>query len=218
MSTFLPKREEFFAMLTSQTDRLVAGANAAMRLVNGLGNPTGGADQANALIDEVNSNATSAGRIKEDFIQLLFEAFQTPISSNLLHTLALDLDRVMGKLQNVADAISIYHIADPTSEGRAMAALAADTCVRLNKVVVAFGDRKHDPEEVAKLNNEIVDAATKAGQAMSAGVTRLFAKEGDDDATLHALKMNRFYFAQYDVLNACKRAAQGIEEILLETA
>ena len=53
---------------------------------------------------------------------------------------------------------------------------------------------------------------------MSAGVTRLFAKEGDDAATIHALTMNRFYFAQYDVLNACKRAAQGIEEILLETA
>ena len=53
---------------------------------------------------------------------------------------------------------------------------------------------------------------------MSEAVTRLFAKEGDDAATLHALTMNRFYFAQYDVLNACKRAAQGIEEILLETA
>ena len=81
-----------------------------------------------------------------------------------------------------------------------------------------MGDTKQKPEDVARLCHEIADTSTKGGQAMSEGVTRLFAKEGDDAATLHALKMNRFYFAQYDVLNACKRAAQGIEEILLETA
>ena len=216
-SNFLPKRAEFFAFLAAHTDRVVAAANATSRLVNGLGNPAGAAETAN-LIDEVNSNATSGDRIKDDFVQILYEAFTTPISRDLLHTLILNLDRVLGKLQNVADAVSMYGVTEATNENRAMAALAVDACTRLNKAAIGMGDTKQKPEDVAKLCHESADAGTKAGQAMSAGVTRLFAKEGDDDATIHALTMNRFYFAQYDVLNACKRAAQGIEEILLETA
>ena len=96
-SNFLPKRAEFFAFLAAHTDRVVAAANATSRLVNGLGNPAGAAETAN-LIDEVNSNATSGDRIKDDFVQILFEAFTTPISRDLLHTLILNLDRVLGKL------------------------------------------------------------------------------------------------------------------------
>ena len=216
-SNFLPTRAEFFAFLAAHTDRVVAAANATSRLVNGLGDPAGAGETA-TLINEVDANASSGDRIKDDFVQILYEAFTTPISRDLLHTLILDLDRVLGKLQNVAEAISMYGVAEATSENRAMAALAVDACSRLNKAAIAMGDTKQKPEDVARLCHEIADAATKAGQAMSAGITKLFAKEGNDDATIHALKMNRFYFAQYDVLNACKRAAQGIEEILLETA
>jgi hypothetical protein len=216
-SNFLPKRTEFFAFLSAHTDRIVAGANAASRLVNGLGNPAGAAETA-TLIEEVQSNATSGDRIKDDFVQILYEAFTTPISRDLLHTLILDLDRVLSKLQNVADAVSMYGVGEATSENRVMAALAVDACSRLNKAAIAMGDTKQNPEDIARLCHEIADAGTKAGQAMSEGVTRLFARDGDDDATIYALKMNRFYFAQYAVVNACKRAAQGIEEILLETA
>ena len=216
-SNFLPKRAEFFTLLAAHTDRVNAGANATSRLVNGLGNPAGAAETA-TLIEEVNSNATSGDRIKNDFVQILYEAFTTPISRDLLHTLILDLDRVLSKLQNVADAISMYGVGEATNENRAMAALAVDACARLNKATIGMGDTKQKPEDVARLCHEIADAASKAGQAMSAGVTKLFAKEGDDDATIHALKMNRFYFAQYSVIDACKRASRGIEEILLESA
>jgi len=216
-SNLLPKRAEFFAFLAAHTDRIVAGANATSRLVSGLGNPAAAAETA-TLIEEVNSNATSADRIKDDFVQILYEAFTTPISRDLLHTLILDLDRVLAKLQTVADAVSMYGITEATSENRAMAPLAVDACSRLNKAAIGMGDTKQKPEDVARLCHEVADAATKAGQAMSAGVTRLFAKEGDDAATIHALKMNRFYFAQYSAIDACKRASRSIEEILLETA
>ncbi len=37
---------EFFAFLAAHTDRVVAGANATSRLVNGLGSPAGAAESA----------------------------------------------------------------------------------------------------------------------------------------------------------------------------
>ena len=98
LNNVMPQRGTFFELLGSHTDRLVAGANATMRLVSGLGNR--GVDAA-ALIEEVNANESSADRIKADFIQLLYESFTTPINREQLHTLILDLDRILDTLQSV---------------------------------------------------------------------------------------------------------------------
>ena len=92
LNNVMPQRATFFDLLGSHTDRLVAGANATMRLVSGLGNQ--GVDAA-ALIEEVNANESSADRIKADFIRLLYESFTTPINREQLHTLILDLDRIL---------------------------------------------------------------------------------------------------------------------------
>ena len=63
LNNVMPQRGTFFELLGAHTDRVVAGANATMRLVSGLGNPH--ADNA-ALIEEVNANESSADRIKSD--------------------------------------------------------------------------------------------------------------------------------------------------------
>ena len=138
LNNVMPQRGTFFELLGAHTDRVVAGANATMRLVSGLGNPH--ADNA-ALIEEVNANESSADRIKSDFIHLLYESFTTPINREQLHTLILDLDRILDTLQSVANAISMYNIDKSTTEARTMASLAADACLRLNRAVITLADR-----------------------------------------------------------------------------
>jgi hypothetical protein len=169
-SNFLPKRAEFFAFLAAHTDRVVAAANATSRLVNGLGNPAGAAETAN-LIDEVNSNATSGDRIKDDFVQILYEAFTTPISRDLLHTLILT-QRV---LEPVSLIVSMYGVAERQAR-TAMAALAVSAA---EQAAVGMGDTKQKPGRRCQAR-QIAECRTKAGQAMSAK-SLLFAKEGDDD-------------------------------------
>ena len=138
----MPQRGVFFSLLTSHTDRMVAAANANLRLISGLGNP--GMDSA-ALIDEVNLNETSADALKAELIHLLYESFTTPINRDQIHTLALDLDRVVDSLQSVANSIATHRIADSTPQAREMASLGADACIHLNRAVIALESRERVP-------------------------------------------------------------------------
>jgi len=214
LNNVMPLRSSFFNLLAAHTDRLLAGASATLRLVTGLGSP--GA-QTTALIEEVNLNETSADKIKAEFIKLLYESFTTPINRDQLHTLILDLDRVLDTLQSVANAITMYNISDSTPEARALAALATDACLRLNRAVIALADREQAPK-VAALCPEIDVLETQASAVMHEAVTKLFREEGDEQAAWYAMKMRRFYFTQVAVLDGCKRASRTIEEILLENA
>lgn len=214
LDNVMPQRETFFSLLGLHADRLVAGANATLRLVTGLGIPS---EHNSALIEEVNLNEGSADQIKADFIHLLYESFTTPVNREQLHTLILDLDRVLDTLQSVANAITMYNIPKSTAEARAMASLGADACLRLNRAVVAMADRQRNAETVAYCR-EIEALESRSSLLMRDAVRKLFEKEGDDDAAWHAMKMRRFYFAQEAVLDGCKRTARTVEEILIENA
>jgi hypothetical protein len=214
LGNVMPQRGAFFNLLAAHTDRLVAGASATLRLISGLGNP---AAQSALLIEEVNVNETSADRIKAEFIKLLYEAFTTPVSRDQLHTLILDLDRVLDTLQSAANAITMYNIADSTPAARVLASLGSDACLRLNHAVIALADRNGGAVIVAQCRD--IDALeARASTTMREAVTELFLHEGDEQAAWHAVKMRRFYFTQAAVLDQCRRAAKTIDEILLENA
>ena len=214
LKNVMQKRGTFFTLLASHADRLVAGANAVLRLISGLGNPNG---ENAALIEEVNINEDSADEIKATFIQLLFESFTTPINREQLHSLILDMDGVLDTLQSVANAITMYNMGQSTAEARTMASLAADACLCLNRAVVALADRNREAE-IIRFCREVEETETRASAAMRQAVTKLFEQEGDEQAAWHAMKMRRLYFTQAAVLDGCKRAAKTIEEILIENA
>jgi uncharacterized protein Yka (UPF0111/DUF47 family) len=210
----MPQRSTFFNLLAAHTDRLVAGASATLRLITGLGNQ---GELTGALIEEVNLNETSADNLKTEFIKLLYESFTTPINRDQLHTLILDLDRVLDALQSVANAVNMYNIDDSTPEARALASLASDACLRLNRGVIAMADREQ-AAQIAVLCPQIDALESQASALMREAITKLFREEGDEQAAWHAMKMRRFYFTQVAVLDGCKRAAHTMEEILLENA
>lgn len=214
LNNVMPKRSEFFNLLAAHTDRLVAGANATLRLITGLG--AHGTDKA-ALIEEVNANENSADSIKDEFVKMLYDSFTTPIDRDQMHTLIVDLDRVLNTLQGVANGVTMFNIPDSTAAARAMASLAADACLRLNRAVIALAQRDGGPR-IREMCVEIDGLEASAREVMRKAITKLFENEGDEQAAWHALKMRRFYLIQVAVLDGCRRAAKSIEEILLENA
>ena len=214
LNNVMPQRGAFFSLLIAHTDRLVAAANATLRLITGLGNPH--VDIA-ALIDEVNLNETSADDLKDQLIHLLYESFTTPINRDQIHTLTMDLDRVVDSIQSVANSIATHHIADSTTQAREMASLGADACIRLHHAVLALEGRER-VQEIVRQCREVDDIESRAAEVMRQAITQLFEKEGDETAAWHAMKMRGFYFMQEAVLDHCKRAARTLEEILLENA
>ena len=213
-SNVMPKRSTFFDLLVAHTDRVVAGANATLRLISGLGHSN---TPAANLIEEVYANEASADKIKAELIRLLYESFTTPINRDQLHTLITDLDRVLDDLQHCANAIASYNIGETTAEARAMASLSADACMRLNRAVVALADTKRDQETV-DLCKKIDRIDAEADKLLQKAIKKIFDEEGDDAAVWRAIKMRELYTLLETVLDSCKRAAKTIEEILIENA
>ena len=211
LNNVMPKRSEFFNLLAAHTDRLVAGANATLRLISGLGTH---AEQDAGLIEEVNVNETSADEIKAQFIRMLYESFTTPINRDQLHTLIRDLDRVLDTLQSVANAVNVYHIPDSTPAARTMASLAADACLRLNRAVIALGESERS-KETMDLCKAIDQIESKGDKIMRTAITKLFKEGGDVWA---AMKLKEFYVLQEAVIDYCEDAAKTIEEILIENS
>jgi predicted phosphate transport protein (TIGR00153 family) len=210
-SNLMPQRREFFDLLAAHSDRVVAGANATLRLVNSLGQD---AEEVERLVKEVSLNEKSADQIKADLITLLHKSFTTPINRDQIHTLTLDLDHVLDTLQNVANAVGMYHIKDSTPESREMAQLSSDACMRLNRAVIALADTKRTQETV-DLCKEIDAIESKADKVLRGAITRLFADGGD---VWTAMKLREFYYLQEKVLDYCEEAAKTIEEIIIENS
>lgn len=214
LTNVMPKRGAFFDLLAAHADRLVAGANATLRLISGLG-------QQNALtallIEEVYANEASADKIKADFIRLLYESFTTPINRDQMHTLIVDLDRVQDDLQHVANAIASYSIGEATAEARAMASLGADACMHLNRAVVALAKPARD-QQTMDLCRKIDRLDADARRLLEKAMRKMFREEGDDAAVWRAMKMRELYSLLEIVLDSCKRAAKTVEEILIENS
>ena len=210
-SSLMPQRREFFELLTAHSDRVVAGANTVLRLVDSLGDE--GLDVA-ALCAEVDMNEKAADKIKAELIVLLHKSFTTPINRDQIHTLTIELDNVINALQDVAQAVGMYSIKESTAESREMAALAADACMRLNSAVTVLSEKRATAQIIA-LCKEIDVIETEVDRVERRAVTKLFENGG---SPWTAMKMREFYALQESVLDCCKDAAKTIEEILIENS
>ena len=210
-SSLMPQRREFFELLTAHSDRVVAGANTVLRLVDSLGDE--GLDVA-ALCAEVDMNEKAADKIKAELIVLLHKSFTTPINRDQIHTLTIELDNVINALQDVAQAVGMYSIKESTAESREMAALAADACMRLNSAVTVLSEKRATAQIIA-LCKEIDVIETEVDKVERRAVTKLFENGG---SPWTAMKMREFYALQESVLDCCKDAAKTIEEILIENS
>ena len=210
-SSLMPQRKEFFELLAAHSDRVVAGANATLRLMNGLGN---GTEDTAVLVAEINMYEQSADKIKAELIRLLHRSFTTPINRDQIHTLTIELDRVLNALQGVANAVGMYNITGSTVEAREMASLGVEACVRLNRAVMALPDKKRNDETVG-LCKEIDAIESQADRVQRKAITGLF---NGTQSVWTAMKMREFYALQEDVLDRCEDAAKTIEEILIENS
>ena len=207
----MPQRREFFDLLAAHSDRVVAGANAALRLIQALGVP---GEDRDRLVKEVAYNEKSADQIKIELITLLHKSFTTPINRDQIHTLTIDLGRVLHALRHVANAVDMYNISESTSQMRELSSHAADACLRLNRAVIALGDNARS-KETMDLCKTIDQIESKADKVMRNAITALF-REGGDVWT--AVKLKDFYKLQDAVIDRCDVAAKTIEEILIENS
>ena len=210
-SSLMPQRKEFFELLAAHSEKVVAGANATMRLINSLGD---GKTDLSALVNEVNDHEHAGDQIKTKVIERLHQSFTTPINRDQIHSLIDDLDMTLNVLQSVANAIGMYNIRQSTSEARELASLSADACMRLNRAVAALADKARGAETL-NLCKEVEEIESKADKIQHKAIAALF-QEGAN--VWNTMRMREFYSLQEAVLDCCQEAAKMIEEILIENS
>ena len=210
----LPKRSEFFELLAAHSERVLAGANAMLRLVTSLG--VSKQDVA-ALIEEINMNETSSDQIKADLLTMLHKSFVTPLNRDQVYALTLDIDNIMNSVQDVAQAVSMYNVGEASRESTELASMTVDACTRLTRAIASLKERERSQDTV-NLCLEIERIEEKSVAVMYQAIKSLFDREGDDAAALRAMRMRQFYSLQEKVLRASKKSAQTLEEILLQNA
>ncbi len=211
LSSLMPQRREFYELLAALADRVVAGANATLRLLNGLG---GNTEDLSTLVAEVSLLEQAGDKIKADVVTLLHRSFTTPINRDQIHSLVIELDGILNALEDVARAVSMYNIKESTTEARELASLGADACMRLNRAVAGLAEKGRRPEVIG-FCKEIEEIEAKADLVQRKAITKLFDGSG---TAWNAVKMSRFYALQEVVLDACEEAAKTIEEILIENS
>jgi len=210
----LPKRKEFFDLLAAHSERVLAGASALQRLVSSLGISR---QDVTALVEEINMNESSSDKIKADMINLLHKAFVTPLNRDQVYQLTLDIDSIMNTLQDVAMVVSDYGISEASKASHELAAMTVDACSRLTRALASLNENSRS-QETMKLCEEIERIEEKSVAVMYQAIKALFDAEGDDVAAMRALRMQELYARQEKVLRASKKAAQGLEGILLQAA
>ena len=211
-SGLMPKRREFFDLLIAHSERLVASANATLRLVNNIGSES--PDEIDLLAKEVDFNEKSGDKIKAELIGLLHKSFITPLDRDEIHNLTLEMDKILSSLRNVCTAVGMYNVQQSTPEARELAALGADACLRLNRAMISLAD-KGSRKETAAMCQEVDELESKADKVLKQAITRLF-QDGNDP--WYAMKMHEFYFLLETVIDRCEETAKTIEEILIENS
>ena len=158
LSSLMPQRKEFYVLLATLSDRVVAGANATLRLLNGLGN---NAEDLPTLVAEVSLLEQAGDKIKAQVVTLLHRSFTTPINRDQIHSLVIELDAVLNALEDVARAVTMYNIKESTAEARELASLGADACMRLNRAVAGLAEKGRRPEVIG-FCKEIEEIEAKA--------------------------------------------------------
>ncbi|HRL74759.1 MAG TPA: DUF47 family protein [Candidatus Accumulibacter phosphatis] len=198
-------------MLAAHSEQVVAGANATLRLINGLGDAK---TDLEGLVKEVNDHEQAGDHIKAKVIERLHQSFTTPINRDQIHSLIDDLDMTLNVLQSVANAVGMYNIKQSTVEARELASLSADACMRLNRAVAALADKTRSGETL-NLCKEVEEIESKADKVQHKAISALF-QEGAN--VWQTMKLREFYSLQESVLDCCQEAAKMIEEILIENS
>jgi uncharacterized protein Yka (UPF0111/DUF47 family) len=103
----------------------------------------------------------------------------------------------MNAVQDVAQAVSIYHITEANAESRELASMTVDACSRLTRAIAALKENERS-EETVNLCVEIERIEEKSVAVMHKAIKSLFENEGDDVAALRALRLAA-------VLCACRK-------------
>jgi hypothetical protein len=201
-------------LLAAHSERVLAGANAMLRLINSPGGQQAGCCRAGRGNQHERGER---GPDQGDLMTMLHKSFVTPLNRDQVYALTLDIDRVMNAVQDVAQAVGIYNITEVNAESRELASMAVEACSRLTRAIAALKERERSEDDGQPLRrNRAHRREVRSGHATAIKalfeLRAMIVRPCGRWACGSSMRCRRRFCV------ASKASAQMLEEILIQNA
>ena len=196
----IPRDQKFFDLFTADGDNLLEAARELEGMLQTY-------DHLDERVARIRALEHAGDEIDSQLEDRLERAFITPFDREDIHELSVRLDDVVDGIQEVAEALVIYGVDQPTPESRDLAGILSGQAVQLAEALRKLeGLKGLEPHlrEVHVLENQ-ADGVSRAA------IARLFS--GGQDA-LEVIKWRDIYHALEEAIDAAEDAAEVIERML----
>lgn len=204
---FMPQEGRFFDLFRRHAGEIVHGGRELVALM------ADGADLAQHA-HNIETIEKRGDKVVRETLLLLHSTFITPLDRNEIHGLITQMDDILDLAEDVAHAMFLYDVREPTPEAQQLARLCLVCAEKVEGAVSLLSDTEH-ARKIMALCEEIDRLEAEADHVMRAAMARLFREHGD---ALRVIKLKEVYEMLEGVTDRCDDVANVIEGIVLERA
>ncbi len=203
--SFLPKEEQYFALLKQMTSYIYDAARGLVALVS---------DQGAAYASHARQIKTiedSCDELIHSIVTKLNKSFITPFDREDIYLLAGALDDVVDFIDDSARAMVMYNVNESTQHARDFADVIQRMAVQLHEAVSALGN----PTDIAPRLVELHRLENEGDDIYHTAIAELFRNNPDP---LTVIKWKEIYEKMESAIDRCERVANIIESVIIKHA
>jgi uncharacterized protein Yka (UPF0111/DUF47 family) len=204
--SLIPREAKFFDLFDETAATLTRAAGKFLDMLTAFDNL---ADRS----EDLKKEEGKCDEIIERIIKALDTSFLTPFDREDIHTLATSLDDVMDSMEETAHRFAVFRIERPTEASIALARIIHECCTHLQQAVRKCRNMKK-PEEIQAHVLDIVRLENDADKIYRDSDSALFADAPADILLL--IKLRELYSWLEDTIDACKKVARVVAEIVIK--
>jgi uncharacterized protein Yka (UPF0111/DUF47 family) len=205
--SLIPRELKFFDMFDEAADLLRRAAERLLALVSDF-------DRLGERAYEIRQDESACQEWTQRLVAAIDESFITPFDRENIHALAHAINDQLDAVEEAAGRFEVFHIDRPTPEAVLMARILRDCAGHVADALRLCRDWKNAEQvlpharEVTRLEGEVDRAARDCDRA-------LFANPPDP---AQLIKWRELYGSLRDAVNATRRVAQCLSEIMVKGA
>ncbi len=204
MVRLIPRDEKFIEIFIQDAENLLAAARELDALVTNY-------DRLGERVAEIQRLEHRGDELDTEIQARLERAFITPFDREDIHELVVRLDDVVDGIQEVAEALVIYDVDQPTHEAVELAGIIAAQADHLIAAV-----RKLDGFDGIEVHLRAIHELENRADGLSrAAIATLFR---EDHEPLHVIKWMDLYKELEETIDAAEDACEVIERIVAKAS
>jgi predicted phosphate transport protein (TIGR00153 family) len=203
----MPREGRFFDLFIRHAGEIVQGGRELVALMSADGDIA-------VRAHNIETIEKRGDKIVRETLLLLHRTFITPLDRNEIHELITQMDDILDLAEDVAHAMFLYDVRDPTPEARQLANLCLACAEKVDAAVGLLSGTEH-ASKIMSLCEDIDKLEAEADHVMRAAMARLFRDEPD---VLRVIKLKEVYEMLEGVTDRCDDVANVLEGIVLERA